>query len=60
MVLKKPQFNWCKWLFSIGKLSSTSILSRHLTSVKFVELNSLKKQKTCHLNLVMTMMVLGS
>jgi hypothetical protein len=34
-------------LFSIGKFSTTSTLSRHLTScVRFVEKNSLKKQKT--------------
>ncbi|XP_059429198.1 zinc finger BED domain-containing protein RICESLEEPER 2-like [Corylus avellana] len=45
--VKKFQCNWCKRLFSVGKSSTTSTLSRHLTAcVKFVELNSLKKQKT--------------
>jgi hypothetical protein len=34
-------------LFFVGKLSTTFTFNRHLTGcVKFVELNSLKKQKT--------------
>ncbi|XP_059436870.1 zinc finger BED domain-containing protein RICESLEEPER 2-like [Corylus avellana] len=45
--VKKFQCNWCKRLLSVGKSSTTSTLSRYLTAcVKFVEVNSLKKQKT--------------
>jgi hypothetical protein len=45
--VRKNQCHWCKGLFAVGKSSTTSTLSRHLTGCKkFVELNNHKKQKT--------------
>jgi hypothetical protein len=45
--VRKNQCHWCKGLFAVGKSSTTSTLSRHLTGCKkFVELNNRKKQKT--------------
>jgi hypothetical protein len=45
--VRKNQCHWCKGLFAVGKSSTTSTLSRHLTGCKkFVELNNCKKQKT--------------
>ena len=45
--VRKSQCHWCNGLFPIGKSSTTSTLSRHLTGCKkFVELNNHKKQKT--------------
>ena len=45
--VKKSQCRWCKRLFAVGKSSTTSTLSRHLTScARFIEHSGSKKQKT--------------